>query len=542
MAATLPEIRFAGGWDSVLAGRGAREVLETTILPHYLPAQRWFGAKARQIVDVRLTDWAPLRTGSAPAFLLITVVEFADGGSELYFLPLAVSPRGRAAEVERAMPGSLLARLSGNQGEAVLHDALADPDVCRTLLSAVAEGRRFALHTLTVRGVATRAFAELRGDPARRLDVTVGPATSSNSLVFFGDRLLLKLFRRLELGVNPDYEVGRFLTERGGFRHTPRVAGSLDCPGHDYEITLAIVQEWVPNQGDGWRHAFDALAEYYERASARGTGSRLPDPDAAAVIGPYLNTVGLLGQRTAEMHLALARGAGDPAFAPEPLTASDVGQVVREVRAEADGATATLRTNLDRLPEAVRPEARRLLEQAPAMLKRLGDPAALRPDAAKIRCHGDYHLGQVLWADGDFIILDFEGEPTRPIGERRAKQSPLRDVAGMLRSLDYAAYAALFAFTKDRPADFERLEPWAGLWQRWTSAAFLREYLATAAGAPFLPRAPEQAQALLRLFMLGKAFYELAYELNHRPDWVRIPLRGLVAQDVTATAAGKPAG
>src|SRR5581483_3092308 len=195
---------------------------------------------------------------------------------------------------------------------------------------------------------------------------------------------------------------------------------------------------------------------------------------------------------------------------------ADLAAAGADVQQQAGEALAALQASSLNLPEL------QLLAEAARSLARRDGAAG----AAKIRCHGDYHLGQVLRVADDFVLLDFEGEPKRPVSERRAKQSPLRDVAGMLRSLDYAAYAGLFAFTHDQPEEFARLEPWAELWQRWTSAAFLREYLATAAGAPFLPAAPEQADRLLRLFMLGKAFYELVYELNHRPDWVRIPLRG----------------
>jgi maltose alpha-D-glucosyltransferase/alpha-amylase len=228
------------------------------------------------------------------------------------------------------------------------------------------------------------------------------------------------------------------------------------------------------------------------------------------------------------MHLALSKSA-DPAFAPEPLTAADMAGLREEIRRQAETALGALQVNLDRLPEEIAGSARHLLDRGQAYLKDPLPTGAGIPAATKTRVHGDYHLGQVLWVENDYVILDFEGEPTRPVEERRAKFSPLRDVAGMLRSYHYAAYAGLFAFTQNRPDDFPRVEPWAELWHQWASAAFLRGYRSAAGQAPFVPPDPAGFATLLDGFMLAKAFYELAYELNNRPDWVRIPLQGILA-------------
>ncbi len=542
------DIRLTGGWETLLDGPG-RAALERDVLPRYLPAQRWFGGKARQIAATRFVDWAPLTAGATPTWLALLDVAFADGSADLYFLPMSVTP-GQADAVPEELR---FARLTGPGGAAVLHDALADPNVVRALASAVERGQRFALRGGNIRGSATGAFAELRGDPAGPLEPRLGPPTSSNSLVFFGDRLLLKVFRRLEEGINPDLEIGRYLTAQGTFSRTPKVAGALEYQGNDGgRFTLAIMQQAVPNAGDGWTHALGELRGYYERAAARGAApdeaesphAPRAEPDVpaevAAVVGAYLGTARLLGRRTAEMHRALAADTADAAFAPEPLTADDMAGLAHGVRQQARAALAALDANRDKLPEAIAPDARRLAEEVPGLLEQLASAPPVPPGARKMRCHGDYHLGQVLWTGDDFVILDFEGEPTRTVQERRAKQSPLKDVAGMLRSLDYAAYAGLFAFTRDRPADFDRLEPWAALWQRWTSAAFLREYLAAVGARPLLPRGPGAVEALLRWFMLDKAFYELLYELNNRPDWVRIPLRGLLGLRL-ATAGGERA-
>ena len=536
-----PTLTVRGGWDSLFDGE-ARGELERAVLPGYLRSQRWFGGKAREITGVRVADYGALPPTAA--ILVLLEVEFAGGNRDLYFLPLAIAERTAARRMFGSNRTWVVARLAGTPGEAVLHDALADDAVCTALLNAVARGQEFPTRGGRVRAEATTAFTALRGDPDYPLPVVRGPATSSNTLVFFGRRLMLKVFRRLEAGVNPDYEVGRFLTEASPFGRIPHVAGTLV-----YEragggpVTLALLQALVPNQGDGWAHAIGELGRYYERAAARMAGpdpvvpdprppveltDAAPPPAALETIGSYLHAAATLGRRTAEMHLALADAHGSPAFAPEPLSAKDIDALRDEIRKQAETALAALGANLGRLPADVSDSAHTLMELGSAVAQ---DPLPADlgvPAATKIRIHGDYHLGQVLWVDNDFVILDFEGEPTRPVEERRDRFSPLRDVAGMLRSYHYAAYAGLFAFTKDRPDDFARLEPWADLWYQWAAVAFLRGYRQAARGADFIPKAPSEFAGLLAGFMLGKAFYELAYELNNRPDWVRIPLQGIL--------------
>jgi maltose alpha-D-glucosyltransferase/alpha-amylase len=514
----IPTLEVPAG--RALFDEATREGLERFVLPAYLRGQRWFGGKARQIQSVRFADWGELPAGSTWAFLTLIEVRFQDGGADLYYLPLAISSGAAAERVVQTMRPRALARLTGPDGPALLYDAPADDNACAALLAAIAEGRELALKAGRVRAFATAAFRELRGKPDEPLPAERGPETSSNTLVLYGRRLLLKLFRRLESGTNPDFEIGRYLTEASDFDRIPRVAGAIEyLPPKGEHYTLAILQALVANQSDGWRHALDQLSGYFE-AAARGEG-----PD----VGPYRDAAATLGRRTAQMHRALAANTSDPAFAPEPMTDADVAALAQDVLSHGRQALEGMRASLGRLPESVAPAARQFLEEAPEVLRHWEEAPDVRPGAVKVRCHGDYHLGQVLWADRDFVILDFEGEPTRTVEERRAKQSPLKDVAGMLRSFDYAAYAGLFAFPKHRPDDFERLAPWAERWRQGVSDAFLREYRATAAGTGLLPDDPEQAEALQGAFLLAKAFYELVYELNNRPDWVPIPLRGILS-------------
>ncbi len=480
--------------------------IEAALAP-FLQAQRWFGGKARGLKAVRVADWAPFPAGLR-AVLTFVEAELGDGATDLYFVPLTTGP----------------------DGEPLVHDVLTEEAVRAALLEMIAGGKELATHAGRVRSFPTTAFAELRGRPDEARPAVLAPPTSSNSLIKYGRRLLLKVFRRLEPGINPDLEIGRFLTEKSRFDRIPRAAGGVEYlrPGSP-PMTLAILQELVAHQADGWAYTLEELGLYFERASASREG-----PDAATageVVGDYRRAAAALGRRTAELHLALADGRGDPAFTPEPLTPADLDAVTADSRGQVRKAIAALR---GAKPENRRQEIENLLESL-TLDRSAPDESAIA--FGKIRCHGDYHLGQVLRTGDDFVLLDFEGEPTRTIDERRRKQSPLKDVAGMLRSFDYAANAGLFAFTRDRPDDFARLAPWAESWRRLVSESFLREYRETAGKAAFFPRKPSHYSALLGAFVLNKALYELVYELNNRPDWVRIPLEG-----VRALLGRRPAG
>lgn len=534
----MPTVNVKGGWETIVEGT-AREELERTVLPQFMRPQRWFGGKGRRLESVRFVDWGSLRTAETPVFAVLLEVRFADGKSDLYFLPLGVSTGEKAAQMRQSRQAWLIARLAGPGGEALLHDALADDDTCLSLMTAIGSQREFAMRHGQICAFPTTAFASLAGHDAQSLSVERGPATSSNSLIIYGRRLMLKLFRRLEPGINPEFEIGRFLTEGRLFQRIPCVAGAIEYHRSGAEpTTLAILQSFVANQGDGWRHAVDQLGHYYDRAtrSAAAAPDRrpllkladsTPPPSAVEAIGDYLSAAATLGRRTAEMHRALSVDTNNPAFAPESCTPQDAEALRASIRTRGENALAALRENLDQLAPDAASTARPLLQRMKQ--DTFGSSLPLPPCAFKIRCHGDYHLGQVLRVEDDYVIIDFEGEPLRTMADRRAKQSPLKDVAGMLRSYHSAAYAGLFAFTQDHPEAFDRLQPWAELWFQWVSAAFLRDYRAEVQGEAFVPADATAFGALLDAFMLEKNYYELQYELDNRPDWVRIPLCGIHA-------------
>ena len=526
----LPPALFMGAaWDTLLDGN-VRTLIERDLLVSFLQRQRWFGAKARPVRAARFVDWGLLRRSPQPLFLTVVEVEFEDGGRDRYFLPLTIRGHGEARGLEERDGHAVLASITGAR-KGVLFDGWLDDRFARMLLEGIERQEQIKTRRGSIRAIQTGAFAAVRGDgdlPPRRIG-----AEQSNTSLAYGDRLILKLFRRIEAGINPDVEIGRHLTEKAGFTRVPAVAGALELDsGADGTSTIAMLQQLVESQGDGWAHATDEAGRFYEAVENRPLPRtfRVPasyteliaapvPPVARDAIGGYLRTAETLGRRTGEMHLALAADATDPAFAPEPFTADDLEALTMDAIAQAQTALETL----ERMGTG-----QELLLRRNELLERLRHRQTLEFTVSKIRVHGDYHLGQVLWSEGDFYILDFEGEPARPLEQRRAKQSPLKDVAGMVRSFGYAAFAGLFAHSASRPAALDTLAPWAEVWETWTTAAFLRGYFATVQQALFVPQEASQRDELLRVFVLDKALYELNYELNNRRDWLRIPLAGVM--------------
>lgn len=462
-------------------------------LAAWLPRQRWFAAKSRRIERVDVVDRIPLDGG----VVAIVMAHLAGGAADRYAVPLAA-------------------------GETVA-DALDDPAFGAALLALVAGGGRAAGERGALIGRRTTAFpaaADGGTHDVRRLG-----GEQSNTSLRFDDALIMKVFRRLADGVNPDQEIAQYLTERTTFRGTPPLAGVLEY--HDAGgavASFALLQHFVPGARDGWTWMLDELRRFFAAVPASPT----PTPAAVrALAGTTLGALERLGARTAELHLALASDRRDPAFAPEPIVPADVTRWATQVRAQLEAARAAA--------------GDRLVGELPDLVTALAGLVG----RAKIRHHGDYHLGQTLRVGhlgqtlragdaaprggGDFMIIDFEGEPLRPLAERRLKHTPLRDVAGMLRSLAYAAAAA----PGMRPG-------WDEAWVAEAGAAFTGGYRAAAGAAPFLPLTDAAFRSVLAVFELEKAAYEIVYEASHRPDWLAIPRRGLIsaAAALRAAAAG----
>ena len=532
VATPPPTLTSSGSWPAVLDD-GGRRTLERAI-PRYLQRQRWFGAKGRRIATVEIADTIRLggpREGNAGIVALVDVT-FTEGEPATYALPLIGHREGDDVGAEH-----VVARIEAGDGTWLLADGLRDARVATSLLELI-ERRRVARNDrLRLAGNRAEGFARLRGtDP---LEPQFAWGDQSNTSVTYGDRLVLKLFRRLGQGVNPELEVGRFLTERTSFRHMAPTAGAIEVSDGAWSgSTVAILQGFVQNEGDAWRYALDAIRESFERALALPGDTPPPTADTAVMdlvgelpsllmydlMGPFLGSAWLLGRRTAQLHLALGSRSDDPAFAPESITRMYQRSLYQSMRSQA---AATFR-RLARI--RIVPGVEELLDRQEELLSRFSVITGDRISGQRIRTHGDYHLGQVLWTGRDFVIIDFEGEPARPLSERRIKRSPLRDVAGMLRSFDYATKTAMRSpWVEDLPMESrESLGRWARAWSHWVAATFLGHYFEIAGDSPLLPETQDERRRMLHAHLLDKALYEVGYELDNRPDWLDVPVTGLL--------------
>jgi len=546
-ASRLQSLTAGVKWDSVFRGK-SKEVLEG-ILPTFLLTRRWFGGKAQQIKWARIKEVLPVPNGPAESLIVLVQVEYMGGDDETYALPLAYASGARADELLGEHAYSILARLrlKGKDEEGILYDAIVDKDFCLALLEAMARRRRRKTAAGELQTTSLRTLQEIRGDLKEPLEPSILQAEQSNTSVVFSKKLILKLFRKLEPGINPDLEIGRFLTEQG-FPHIPQVAGAIEHRRSRQEsTTLVIVHGFVANQGDAWEYTRESLGEYYTHVmtgQAEVKSAVLPqkhlldlveEETASQVldtIGTYAEAARLLGQRTGELHLALASAPEDPNFAPESFSKLYQRSLYQSTRNLTRRVFQLLGHTLKRLPQSLQGEAKQVLDKEGEILQCFQSVTRKKISAMRLRCHGDYHLGQVLWTGKDFIIMDFEGEPARPINERRIKRSPLRDVAGMLRSFHYAAYSGLFDFRERRglvlEEELESIDFWARFWHFWVSVIFLKAYMEVAINGNFLPESHEELRTLIDMYLLEKAIYEMGYELNNRPEWIKIPLRGIL--------------
>ena len=499
----------AKSWGEVFADRN-RELLSSAVL-RYVRSRRWFGGKARTVNSVAIRETVPLSREAGT--LVVVEVEYTEGEPDRYLLPLAMAQARRADEPERTT--TLVARLRDG---CLLYEPIAEEKFGNTLLDIIARRKRLKGRSGLVNGSTARAFRELRD--GGEVHAQVLKAEQSNTAIVYGERLFLKLFRRLEPGINSDLEIGRFLNEETSFRNTPRIAGAIEYSTNSGSepATVAVLQNYTQNSGDAWRYTLDVINRFFERV--------LSDPSnlKPELIGGYLADAELLAKRTAQMHLALASRQDIPAFKPEPFTPHYQRSIYQSMRTLSVQAFQLLRKRAKHIADA-----EELIGRESEIHQRLRRIIDSKIGGSRIRIHGDYHLGQVLFTGNDFVIIDFEGEPARPLSERRIKRGALRDVAGMLRSFHYAPFAVVYGQSEGsviRPEDRDALEEGGRFWYRSVSDAFLRAYLDESKTASHLPSSAAELQILLDAYLLEKALYEIIYELNNRPEWVRIPIRG----------------
>ena len=499
-----------------LVDRAAEGLRET------LASRRWFGSKNRDVTEVVPVDETAL-PGTTGQVALFDVL-FADGGRERYCVPVA--------------PGS---------GSEPVIDATSDPAFCLALLEAIRSDLTLPGRAGRFRFAPTPALAEILPVAPRECRPIGGE--QSNTSMIYDRRAILKVLRRLDVGPSPELELTDFLTRRAAFPGAPRLAGAIAYEADGVApTTLGVLHEFVPNQGDAWTATLERLAEYYG-AAIEGREAESPDPVfARALAAADAHEAARIGTLTGRLHRALGSAPpGDP-LAAEPIGAGDVAAWGDEMRAQARRATEALGAGLAALPPALQETAQRVAGDGARLEEGLrGLDALLAGDVMKIRVHGDYHLGQLLRTADGLTILDFEGEPARPVAERRLKQCALKDVAGMLRSFAYAAQVGLASRLEASPREArlaERLRPWAQAWEEGMRTAFLDAYLGEMArpGGPTLaPKERERFDQVVGAYELDKAVYELGYELSHRPEWVSVPLAALerAAARVPGPAAGR---
>jgi maltose alpha-D-glucosyltransferase/alpha-amylase len=542
----VPLLAVEDDWHQILSGR-AKNALETA-LPDYLSAQPWFGGRGKAIKMAAFKEVIPVPLGTAGrAFLTLVQVDFVQGDSETYLLPLAGAAGEEARRVRESLPRLVIADLAiaGREGTGIVYDAIGNPAFCTALLGQIWHRRGLVGEEGEI--VASRTGALSQSVDWRSLpEPRLGDIEQNNSTVFFGDKLVLKLFRRLEAGRHPEAEIGEFLTGRSFSNSAPLVGALEYSVAEDRQFTFGLVSGFVPNAEDARGYTLDALSRYYDRVVtwvARGrevmVGSDEPvgllqletPPTVTEDIGTYLESARLLGVRTAELHLVLASAEQGSELASEVFTPHHQRGLFQTMRNLAARSFRLLRKQLKGLAPELASLAQRALELEGPIVELYRSVFGHRLIARRIRIHGDCHLGQVLWTGKDFVFIDFEGDPQTAMGERRIKRSALRDVAGLVRSFHYAAYAGLHRQMERGSIAQENLakfEPWVRYWNLWVSVTFLKAYFHRLGKTDLLPSDETECYAMLRAFLLHQVVGELGHELERRPAQLRIPLEGIV--------------
>jgi maltose alpha-D-glucosyltransferase/alpha-amylase len=517
------------------------------VLQEYIKNRRWFRSKARHIQSCIIYDVVPVPFLQSTAFIVLFQVNFTSGEPEVYSIPVMITRMDYAREVTAQYTAAVIAqvRFPDESPDQMCFDAMVDKGFCSFLLESIGRQRRFKGTTGEIVALSTGAFQNIRGLPESSLIPDPVKAEQTNTSIVYGKKAILKLFRSVEDGINPEVEIGHFLTEKTSFTNFPLLLGTIEYRSESKPVkSMAVLQSYVPNQGDAWQYTLDSLEHYYQSVLANPS-IKLPPVSrqhllsihkespllAKNAFGSYLNSARLLAQRTAELHKALSSSAGDPAFAPEPFSISQQRAEYLSLYNLTMETFRMLEEKQGTNPDETDQEIEQILKFKDKIIEHYEFFRTQKISTALIRCHGDYHLGQVLYTGEDFVIIDFEGEPARPLRERREKRSPLQDVAGMLRSLHYASYSALdreSLKTAGQENAAIPLQPWAHYWYTWVSVAFLESYLKHMREASLLPGDPDQLRLLLDAYLLEKATYEIGYELNNRPDWLIVPVRGIL--------------
>ncbi|MEX0966147.1 MAG: maltose alpha-D-glucosyltransferase [Bacteroidia bacterium] len=536
---TLPAME-ADNWKALFSGK-QRQKLETRVLPLYMQDCRWFGGKSRAVQSLSISSRIDLKIADLQASWVIINIGYNEGLAETYQIPLAFMPYKKEEDFREIPKNGVITQLTLGGSEGVLFDAVYSEHFRNHLFENIRLNRSVKANEGNLVFSSGNESGKLK---MKELHSKVLNAEQSNTSLIYGDAYFLKLYRKLDNTLNPDLEITQFLSDKAGFEHVPHFVGAVKYTNKPAsEMVLGMMQELVPNQGDAWEYTKDVLGRYFERVltSPKDPPSRLVKKDILTplafnelsedirqLMGPvYHERIRLLGQRTAEMHIALASHRNAPGFEPEPFSLHYQRSLFSSLQSLTRSSFQVLQKSLSKLPEEMQEEAREIFKMKSRVLDYFRQIFDHKINNMKIRTHGDYHLGQVLWTGKDFMIIDFEGEPARPYSERRLKRAAMRDVSGMIRSFHYAAYSTLLQddYRKFRPDG--TLDKWAEVWYNCITRFYLSSYRERVGESDFIPDNEEDFRTLLEIFLLEKAVYELSYELNNRPGWTMIPLRGI---------------
>ncbi len=524
-----------------------KEGLEGQVLEKYLTTARWYREKTRKIRGIEVTDRIPIGTGDEKTWLITVNLDFTDDKTDTYVMPLATALREEAEAVQAEIPVAVIARLQMTDVEGVLYDGVYSSDFREEIMRLFLAKKKLKGTAGEIQVTRGRRLRQLARDFEAPYSSRVMKVEQSNSSVLYKETFFFKLYRKLEDGLNPDVELLRHLTERSRFENVPPFAASLEYAGGGFEsASLGELMGFVPNEGDGLAYATSSVDRYFDNLLANKQEepakpslpkepldislATLPEEVYSYVDGFFLEMMDLLGVRTGEMHLALAMKTGEKAFDPEPfskLYQRSVYQSLRSLFRRVMNTVRRVSKQSRQSDPAVAEYADLLASRESEIMAQFSAITGRKIHAQKTRIHGDYHLQQVLFTGRDFIVIDLEGEPARTLGERRLKYCPLRDIAGMIRSFHYAVYGRYLQYADVRPEDADYLAEWIDPWYRMVSGIFLNAYRRTVGDAAFVPSDPEELRLLLDVFLLEKAVYEVGYEINNRPDWLRIPVNGI---------------
>jgi len=533
----LPLLRTDISWERLFDNFNEMRVLERKILPPFMKKCRWFGGKAKVIAKTAIHKTIPVKVEGESHFLTIVEVHYVQRLPELYFIPLTFVPSDSILERVEYTVQSVVCRADIQGKAGFIMDSSYDKVFRDFLFLSMDKELSLKGDDGGVLQFNSSVFAKI--DRSKEVDSKILKSDQSNTAIIYNDQYFFKFYRKLEKEINPDLELVRFLSEHTSFQNSPKYAGSVEYHEPDGStVVFGLLQEKVENQGEAWGMSVDSVGRFYERVMAKAKTIKLPKlvnktvmhfEDSPDIIQEFIGRgfyerIVRLGQRTAEMHLALASDGNNPAFAPENFTANYQRSLYSSLRKLVRDRFALLENSLSKLNPTVQEFAKKVLGLEDKILECFSEVYQIKISAVKTRIHGDYHLGQVLFTGKDFVIIDFEGEPGFSFSERRLKKSPLKDVAGMMRSLHYAAFGKILLNENYRDRDLEFLETWAEQWQHYVSRYYLGAYMERMGMGKTLSH---EQDVLIRTFLLEKAIYELGYELNGRPDWTIIPLRGI---------------